>query len=301
MFQYRKLNQPILDVATRWNSTFNMLNRLLDLKDFCKEIEDSNNDVCLPDDVWIGIKMLCDALEPVNDATIRIQREDLTIGDFYGAWLKCRNRIDSLDSTFAGKLLSNMKIREKKLLNNTVFLSVILLDPRFAFLLTDKEIAIACDHLKKLYFEMKKLEEKSKGSNNKVIVDTESAEESVDDFEKMLQKEQTKMKSQEQSTLSSTQSTLNISLILNEYIENVVKGKRLPYSTSILDYWKGQKYEKLELYKLSQILMAVPATQVSVERLFSNLSFIYSPLRSKLSENILESIILIRSNHKFNK
>lgn len=248
--------------------------------------------------------MLCDALEPVNDATIRIQREDLTIGDFYGAWLKCRNRIDSLDSTFAGKLLSNMKIREKKLLNNTVFLSVILLDPRFAFLLTDKETAIACescDHLKKLYFEMKKLEEKSKGSNNKVIVDTESAEESVDDFEKMLQNEQTKMISQEQSTLSSTQSTLNISLILNEYIENVVKGKRLPYSTSILDYWKSQKYEKLELYKLSQILMAVPATQVSVERLFSNLSFIYSPLRSKLSENILESIILIRSNHKFNK
>lgn len=45
---------------------------------------------------------------------------------------------------------------------------------------------------------------------------------------------------------------------------------------------------------MAQVLMAVPATQVSVERLFLNLAFInYSPLRSKLSENILGAILLV--------
>lgn len=301
MFQFQKLNQPILDVATRWNSTYNMLKRLLDLKEFCDQIADTNTDVYLSDNVWDGIKMICDALEPINDATIIIQRQDLTIGDFYGAWLKCRSRIELLDSTFSKKLLDNMKTRELKLLKNTVFLTVVFMDPRYAFLLNDQEIAIACSHLKKLDFELKKLRATPSNESNKdiVIVDTENEEdqEPIDDFEKMLQKAELEKKSQQ--TSSAPANSTNINGLLSDYIDNVVQGPRLPHSTSILEYWKGQKFEKLELYNLSQILMAVPATQVSVERLFSNLAFIYSPLRSKLSENILESILLIRTNHKF--
>lgn len=33
-----KLRKPILDCATRWSSTINMLERLVELKDFCKEV-----------------------------------------------------------------------------------------------------------------------------------------------------------------------------------------------------------------------------------------------------------------------
>lgn len=54
---------------------------------------------------------------------------------------------------------------------------------------------------------------------------------------------------------------------------------KLLHSTSILECLKGQKLERLELYiqtaALSPILMAVPATQGSVERVFFNLAFIY--------------------------
>lgn len=86
-----------------------------------------------------------------------MQRKELTIGDFCGTLLKFRNRIESLDSTFSKKLLGNMKIREQTLFKNTVFLTVIFMYPRYAFLISDQEITIACSNLKKLDFETKKL------------------------------------------------------------------------------------------------------------------------------------------------
>lgn len=88
----------------------------------------------------------------INDATISIQRQYLTMGDFYRAWLKW---ISSTESTFLKKLLGNMKIREQKLFKNTVFLTVVFIDPRYVFLLNDWEIAIAWSHLKKTRFRYK--------------------------------------------------------------------------------------------------------------------------------------------------
>lgn len=65
---------------------------------------------------------------------------------------------------------------------------------------------------------------------------------------------------------------------------------------SDLQFWQNNKYNYPELYVLSQIVFAAPATQVSVERLFSALRFIFSRLRSRLSGNIINDILIIRMN-----
>lgn len=41
--------------------------------------------------------------------------------------------------------------------------------------------------------------------------------------------------------------------------------------------------------------------QVTVERLFSNLKFILSDQRAKISKEILEDVLLVRSYHQFKK
>lgn len=46
-------------------------------------------------------------------------------------------------------------------------------------------------------------------------------------------------------------------------------------------------------------VLSVPATQVSVERLFSGLKFILSPLRTNINEHILENQLLVRANRIF--
>lgn len=74
---------------------------------------------------------------------------------------------------------------------------------------------------------------------------------------------------------------------------------RLDKKTNILTFWEEHKAKMPELYKLAQIVLAVPATQVSVERLFSGLKFILSPLRCNLNKEILEDILIVRSNTLF--
>lgn len=295
------MKQPILDIATRWNSSYNMLNRLLELKEFCKEIEESNADVKLSDSVWDGIKLLCEALEPFNDSTIKIQNQQLTLGDFYGEWIRCRSRVSSINSSFSIKLLAQMKKREEKILKNEVLITAVLMDPRFSFLLNSDEIRIGVRHLTHLHYAINNNFQKNVESKITVTTtspldsDVEDVEEN--DLEKLLKDEERKKITDR--PVEENQTNLNISDIINNYIEKVVKGPRLKSTRNILDYWKEYESERPELYKLAQVLMGVPATQVSVERLFSGLAFIYNPLRSRLSESVLEEIMLIRSNHQY--
>ena len=74
---------------------------------------------------------------------------------------------------------------------------------------------------------------------------------------------------------------------------------RLEKNESVLQYWEQFKESKRELYELSQVVLSVSTTPVSVERAFSDLKYILSPLRTNMSEQLLEDILLIRSNHLF--
>lgn len=70
-------------------------------------------------------------------------------------------------------------------------------------------------------------------------------------------------------------------------------------STNVLKYWEKMKSSEPYLYKLAQIVMAVPASQVSVERCFSALKFILSDHRYNLSDESVKNVLLVRLNHTF--
>ena len=72
---------------------------------------------------------------------------------------------------------------------------------------------------------------------------------------------------------------------------------RLGKNENVLQYCEQFKESKRKLYELSQVVLAVQTTQVSVERAFPSLKYILSPLRTNMSEQLLEDILLIRRNH----
>ncbi|KAH7950162.1 hypothetical protein HPB49_020339 [Dermacentor silvarum] len=80
------LRNPIIDCPTRWMSTLVMLTRLVELKDLAKDFLPHNETASWTESIWAKVEMLIESLQPAQEATKMLQAEQLTIGDFYGAW-----------------------------------------------------------------------------------------------------------------------------------------------------------------------------------------------------------------------
>lgn len=66
-------------------------------------------------------------------------------------------------------------------------------------------------------------------------------------------------------------------------------------------FWKNMKTLHPELYQLANVIFAVLPTQVSVERLFSDLKFVLSSYRTNIGSKNLENQLLIHTNKLFEK
>jgi len=58
--------------------------------------------------------------------------------------------------------------------------------------------------------------------------------------------------------------------------------------TDVLNFWRENASQFPEMVDIVNIVLAAPGTQVSVERLFSQLKFILSELRERMSSDNLE-------------
>jgi hAT family C-terminal dimerisation region len=70
--------------------------------------------------------------------------------------------------------------------------------------------------------------------------------------------------------------------------------ERLPRESNVLEFWAGSMLTQLSW--VANILLATPATQVSVERLFSLVKFVFSPLRARIGGSLLADIVFVKAN-----
>lgn len=92
-----------------------MLDRLLKLQQFCQNHSTEYPKLDLTEDEWLDILHLAEALRtPAKITTKVLQLEQLTLGDFYGEWLKFKFKTKKIGSAFATALYNAMVEREKK-------------------------------------------------------------------------------------------------------------------------------------------------------------------------------------------
>ncbi|XP_060881953.1 uncharacterized protein LOC132953587 [Metopolophium dirhodum] len=295
----KNLKYAIIDNETRWNSVVNMLFRLLELKEFCQTHHSTNTELKLKKSEWDSIQSIVDALMPVKIATLALQKQDINLGDFFGVWLKASHGLQSNGSILAKQILKSMKQREVLLLKNPIFLAAIFLDPRYQCMLNETDKNTGINHLIKTWKCMIQIQDvcQTDDVNNSAIANVidspDNTAETIDDgFELFLSS---------QTSVASNRSETNILNDISTSLHNFKNVERLHYKTNILAFWESQKHDKSDLYKLANIVLAVPATQVSVERSFSGIKFILSDLRTSLSANLLDAIMILRSNTKFMK
>eukprot|EP00102_Acyrthosiphon_pisum_P020119 XP_016657329.1 PREDICTED: uncharacterized protein LOC107882845 [Acyrthosiphon pisum] len=281
----KNLKYAIIDIETRWNSLYNMLFRLVELKEFCKLHEETNADLKLNNCEWDSIQSIVNALNPVQIATVALQRQDLNLGDFYEIWLRAIHGLTSNGSILAKTIKTAMEkeIQEKYLKNS----------------LTSNQKRDAINRLIVTWETILLLNGADRTSeSSELLLDdtvnsciTENNQESEDPFEQFL--------SSQSSVLSQLSTTSNLTEAISTILDKFNNVQRVSHTVKIIEYWETQKVHWPELYQLASVALAVPATQVSVERSFSGLKFIVSDLRASLDPDVLEAIMIIRCNEQF--
>lgn len=286
-FKDAKIRRPVLACPTRWSSTYNMLTSLLECKDFTLALAESNLHYYFAEDKWTILKVVIDTLQPLTEATLKLQSEQLTLSDFYGIWIQCKIKLQNLNNFFADILYNALANRETSFLENNSLLGALYLDPRFQIVLSTAEKRQAVQHLKTIWNKIHFLESAvtHQGASSSA---GGSFLETPDELEDFLKRKELAM----EANALHTSSDIDIECQLNSF-DHI---QRLDSKKQILEFWEENKNVYPHLFKIAMVVLGAPATQVSVERAFSSLKFILRDNRSSLNEIILEDILIIRGN-----
>lgn len=283
--------RAIVDCATRWHSTHDMLQRLLELKSFCEDMAPTIPELHLSESEWECVSNTVDALKPAKIATKCLQSDQLTAGDFYGVWLKCSLDTEKLASPFARKVAQCLKACQSTLFDNDAFIAALFLDPRYRLFLTECQTEKAKIHLHRTCEAIQHLEPRNAASAGTAVCSAASPTRpsSDDEIEHLLM--------EKERETSSTQRVSQVSIV--SLLDAYSKEARLRRTEDLFQYWARYSVSNPDLYKLAMSVIPLPVTQVSVERAFSSLKFILSPLRSSLNEKVLEDILLVCLNKQY--
>lgn len=281
-----KLNKAINDCRTRWTSTYCMLERLLTFQEICNFIPEIS--LLVSDLFWENIHSIVKCLKPAYIATIALQKKKLTMGDFYIQWIECKNEIATIEHEFAQSLYSALERRELLLMKNDVVLEALYLDKRINLFLSQQQCDKAKSLLKETYSQINKIkitqnddDNTDSPSNSPIVVSNISG---LDAIEVLLQR---------------AENARGPVRLINSFQANLndVCGHRIPLKENIIQYWNNNSIIKPpEVAMVANVVLAAPATQVSVERLFSSLKFILNPLRTNLNQFFLRDLMLVREN-----
>lgn len=239
---------------------------------------------------WSVLEEVMQILQLAAVTTKVLQSTSFTLSDFFGSWLKMKLKLrhkisnEKLTTNFAQIFLQKILIREKELLRYPAMLCAIYLDRRYKQELKKTEdIAIAKYTLANLY-------ERILSSRHKPQQQYECER---DSFELYLSQNASSMNVSDESIGEREFNRPHFMEKLRVFDE---KFERINHKLSVLQDWEALKTDHPELYKVACIINGIPPTQVTVERSFSAMAFVFNPKRAKLGHTMLQNILMIKLN-----
>ena len=277
---------PIRDNDTRWFSQYLMIQSFLKLKKYVLLKQQEELDFKLDKKQWDFIEELVDVLSPAYRFNLQFQKDGFLLSEFKFYYIKLINNLEKKSSRMGKKLILDLSEKCLGFLNSSLVCACTLLDVRFKRILNSDEIKKGIDFIQNFETNNQSL---FRNEDNLEVQTTKSEEIFVDENsdEKFLQEYCPNF------MYENTQKTLIDQIAEIEFYPNISP------SESIFEFWRMRKNSKKLLYSIATTILSFPATQVSVERSFSDLNFVFQPKRANLSSDILNDILFIRLNTKF--
>lgn len=273
--------------------SFNIkLNRLLELREFCESLCPITyrqvNKLLLTEEEWESLIKVTKILEPFAVQTKILQKEQLSLSDFFGGWATIKMAMSKLpDELLARNLLTKMRHREKDLFDNRVLNAAVFLDPRYQQFMPNAHKENAIEFLSQLHARLNSLK------SNDLQHDADlSKNAELENFMASMMYEN----DAELQTNNDNEQTVEDNNDISAVLRNFIGVKKEPLNTSVFDFWEKNKHTHKMLYELASVVHSVPPTQTTVERAFSAMALILGPLRTWLSDLNLSNSLLIRLN-----
>lgn len=291
------LRKPVLHCPTRWDSTLKMISSLINLKTFCSEYQEAIPELKVSEENWSKMTKLVAVLTPAHEASLNLQNEQLTMSDFFNVLTKCKLAIKKINSSYSNIFGNCLEMRSVNVMNSDTMLACIYLDPRYQILLNIDQKNSAKAHICKIqnYIHDQEYSKQpnsfpspplSKEDDQTTNV-SDNDENNLDEMDELIFITEKELADVIQAPVPKQ----NFRTIVDNF-DNI---QRLNRREDPKKYWQNNEIFG-ELSEVANILFAVPATQVSVERAFSTLKFILADNRDGLSENVLEDILFIKLN-----
>ncbi|XP_046803244.1 uncharacterized protein LOC124419057 [Lucilia cuprina] len=279
---------PLLDNIAKCSSTYLMLQHFISLKEFI----DDNLDVSL--DIWNFANEFIKVFQVMNTASNKLQSENLIYSDLYIEITNITIKLENLPYSDLKQYLTESLNRQKnKMLENDLFVTAIYLDPRIKVCLTSSQRARAKNcimqlHTRLLYLkdydecEPMQSTETDESITNSPLTVSNAVDDELEEYFKSFEK--------------TSDMDISTSHSIDQDILIYENQNRLGIKENIIDYWSQQKNA---LTEIAFVVLAIPCTQVSVERLYSAIEYIQSDQLNKPSSTNLEHILLVRANGNF--
>ncbi|KAM9330121.1 LOW QUALITY PROTEIN: uncharacterized protein PAF06_009560 [Gastrophryne carolinensis] len=288
----------ILDQTTRWGSTYLMVKRLLELKDFIEEMDNEN--IALTESQWTQTKELENLLSHPFTVTKRLQCDDITPGKFLLEWKRLLYHLNKNGGLIAEGIASSMMKRESLFLENEILLAAIYVDPMSRLLLNSEQTATGKKALYDVAVRMKGLRPEIPPQEDEVLLSNSgnsgsSSSNEESDFDSLLDKME--VAKGKQRRISATEPVnVQIKKFQQEFYKALKEVEKYDRSSKLTVEEAILVYPEI-VSDVARIVTAMPPTQVSVERLFSALKIIKSDLRASMTEDLAEAILFLRTLH----
>lgn len=317
------VSQPkkmIIDVATRWNSTFYMLERALLLKEALIStlaILDSSSSSSLENltaDEWKMCKDLCTVLKPLEQVTVQISGEKYLTGSLvivfnrllvnvYSNKISDDGTLHSSAVDVSKRILRGIKSRLNNIEMSGTFSVATFLDPRYktAFFL-DK---VAAESAKKKVTDMAVYEinkEWATATSTTTTTTPPTAPMTATTLSDTGTLAQSKpydfidiWEDMDVQTVQTLESPLAIAIAeVERYLNNTI----LPRNMNPNDWWRKNGFLYPNLTKLFKKHCCVLATSVPCERIFSKTGELISDRRTRLTSDKVKKIMFLYMNKK---
>lgn len=269
----------------------------------------------ISEEVWEKIAEFYEGLKMIAAKMLIFQRANLTLSDAYAEWIDLKEKLKCIPSTpFVQKLIASMTNRERTIFDSPLIYAAVSLDPRIQLLLSPSQKIDSASFLRTLNGQIQSATQTLSPSQSSSVQPSTSQQSSSQSSSSQANEAPTDSTdstegSQDTIPYAGLESVLrsaeydseNNNVLPPDHrftleIELFQKLQRVPMKKPIHEFWHESRKKIPILYDLASVIMAVPPTEVSVERNFSKLNFILNRFRSRLTDRELEKILYLSLN-----